>query len=454
MGGLSRIAKVIEKTRSKGPTFVVDAGDLTWKSGSIATSRLAQQRAKADLQFEAYAMVGVDAMVPGDADLALGLEWLAGQVSEHSLPYVVANLTCDGLNFAPSRVVERDGFKMGFVGVVGPGQAGPCQAASTVPAIARAVEEMGPVDLTVLLSHQAAAEDASISTAIPGIDVIVNGQSRQQHRLPQKLSENAVQLANGTRGKKLGVAEIVLVSDAKGWTLEGAGEEKETQLRNAQTRRDRTQKRVDVAKSEKEKSRAEQRVRRLDQQIADLKAQIAEASVGSSKLQHRMANTLVGLDEDIGEHEKTQSLVDAAKVEIEKAAKVQLSAPVKPNRSYVGDAACKSCHQSQHSQWSSTPHANAWATLQEVQRSQDLDCWSCHVTGAHDPNGPQHPREAVGLENVGCESCHGPGRQHISAPSTKNISKGVSEAVCIDCHDGIKDEGRFDFGVYLPKVSH
>jgi 2',3'-cyclic-nucleotide 2'-phosphodiesterase (5'-nucleotidase family) len=299
MGGLSRRATVIQNARTNGPTFVVDAGDLAWKTETIAANRLDQQRAKAALQFKAYALAGIDAMVPGDGDMALGLDWLAEQATQHSLPYVAANLVCEGLAMPSSRIVERDGVRIGFIGVVGPGQAGPCQATSTVPAVVRAVKEMGTVDLTVLLSHQAAAEDMSLSNAIPDIDVIVNGQSRQQHRLPEKLSASAVQLSNGTRGKKLGVAQLVLVSDAAGWLLDGAIAQQETQLRSIRSRRDRTQERVGVAKSDKEKTRAEQRVRRLDKQVADIEAQISAARVLTAEPQHRISNTLVGLDDEI-----------------------------------------------------------------------------------------------------------------------------------------------------------
>jgi hypothetical protein len=308
--------------------------------------------------------------------------------------------------------------------------------------------------LTVLLSHQAAAEDVAISNAIPDIDVIVNGQSRQQHQTPETVSDTAVQLASGTRGKKMGVADLVLVPDAVGWFMEGAIVEQETQLKNIRSRRDRTLERVDAAKSEKEKYRAEQRVRRLDKQVADLESKLEASRVRSAHPQHRVSNTLVGLDDEIEEHKQTQALVDAAKVGIENAAKIKESTLLVPNEHYVGDAACKNCHEEQHAQWTTTPHAQAWATLEQINRSQDLDCWSCHVTGAHDPKGPQHPREAKGLENVGCESCHGPGHEHIASPSSMNISKTVSVVVCTDCHDGVKDEGRFDLDAYMPKVMH
>ncbi|HIF04347.1 MAG TPA: hypothetical protein EYQ80_02750, partial [Candidatus Poseidoniales archaeon] len=142
--------------------------------------------------------------------------------------------------------------------------------------------------------------------------------------------------------------------------------------------------------------------------------------------------------------------VEAAKAGIEAAAKA-LPPPheVVNDRAFVGDRMCMSCHSEQHAQWKSTPHAYAWSTLVKAQRSQDLDCYACHVTGAHHPEGPQTPRAATGLENVGCESCHGPGRDHIARPSANNITGAPEPSVCTQCHDGVKDEGRFELDAYL-----
>ena len=86
MGGLSRRSTVLENQRKSGTTFVVDAGDLMWKSKSLPKTRLAQQRQKALLQLDIYADGGMDAMVPGEADLALGLPWVAKQVQQRALP--------------------------------------------------------------------------------------------------------------------------------------------------------------------------------------------------------------------------------------------------------------------------------------------------------------------------------------------------------------------------------
>ena len=84
----------------------------------------------------------------------------------------------------------------------------------------------------------------------------------------------------------------------------------------------------------------------------------------------------------------------------------------------------------------------------------DYDCFSCHVTGAFDENGPTHPKQYVNvLQNVGCESCHGAGQNHVLKGEKPTITKPSKEG-CISCHDGIRDEGRFDFEDYMENVRH
>ena len=96
--------------------MVVDAGDLMWKSKTLGTSRIAQQRVKGRLQMEALVHSGVDAMVLGDADLALGLDWLGQQARELDLPYVATNFTCEGITMPSHRLVEVGDLRVGVLG--------------------------------------------------------------------------------------------------------------------------------------------------------------------------------------------------------------------------------------------------------------------------------------------------------------------------------------------------
>ena len=121
---------------------------------------------------------------------------------------------------------------------------------------------------------------------------------------------------------------------------------------------------------------------------------------------------------------------------------------------YVTARTCMGCHKEQHADWMKTPHARAWATLVKERRQYDLDCWSCHVTGAGKEGGPEGPDEVGPLKNVQCEACHGPGKAHVAAPTKENIVLAPSEALCKECHTEEQTEGRFVHADYLPKVDH
>ena len=120
---------------------------------------------------------------------------------------------------------------------------------------------------------------------------------------------------------------------------------------------------------------------------------------------------------------------------------------------WLGANACRACHPTQYEDWRKTPHARAYATLIKEKRQYDLDCWSCHVTGAGREGGPQTPQSVGHLRNVQCESCHGPGKKHVADP-TVDMRKSPGEALCKTCHSDEQTEARFVYADYLPKVDH
>jgi hypothetical protein len=455
MGGLSRRATILEQTRATNTTFVVDAGDLTWKSEVLEESRRAQQREKAQLQFDVYSDGGIDAMVPGEADLTLGVEWLAAEAKSRSLPYVASNLKCPGWVLPPGRVVERNGIRVAFIGVVGPPNGGPCAVSSTIPAVAAAVDALGEADVHVLLSHQSIEEDEAIVRSVAEIDVVVNGHGRNQYSRPVLIGGHAIQLAPGTRGKKLGIAEFQLFPGAQGLEVMDSDADLEKQIETLRGRRDRAKERMVAVANDRSRLRAAQRLERLEGELTTAQSKLASSQKAGDTIRNQVSNHLAPLSESVAEHRAVQARVDVFKARMEKTqTAVPRTARVTADRPFVGDRACAGCHAEQHAQWKSTAHAYAWSTLVQENRSQDLDCWTCHVTGAHHPDGPKHPQEVAGLHNVGCESCHGPGKKHVAGPSTGNIIRSPSLQACEQCHDGVKDEGRFEFEPYLKKVTH
>lgn len=109
---------------------------------------------------------------------------------------------------------------------------------------------------------------------------------------------------------------------------------------------------------------------------------------------------------------------------------------------YVGSAACKDCHATEHEQWTTSPHGTAMARLHEGEGANDVACVTCHAT----PLTAGVPPTAIDgfrtSEGVGCESCHGPGGKHVDAKGASGTIEGlgescpvcVIEAVCTSCH--------------------
>ena len=113
----------------------------------------------------------------------------------------------------------------------------------------------------------------------------------------------------------------------------------------------------------------------------------------------------------------------------------ECKAPVAADQpSYIGSAACQGCHAQAYALWKTTPHAKAWATLENKGRTYDYTCVGCHSAGFDEPGGFCRISEAGDRVNVGCESCHGPGSLHAASGNKALIKRQVPVEGCTNCH--------------------
>lgn len=398
--------------------------------------------------------MGLDGFTPGAGDLALGAETFS-RISA-PLNVLAGNLRCGELSWPGARSVTRGGVEVGIIGVVGAEEAaGGCVVSDPVAAAQAAAKSLGDVDLLIALHTGGAGLSASLAEAIPGLDFVLDGKVGASFPEPRPLAGGkAFELGAGSQGKKLGVLSVELVEGATVWDGAAATEELDRRLTLARRRVAEAEAALAGAVDEAARARLSQRLVTLQRQVTDLEAQKAALAPKVGVPANRFSLRLRELSASVPDHAPTQALVAATLAQVNAAAAVPAAAQA-PSRAFAGSDACRACHPAAFTQWSTTPHARAMASLQAVQRANDRDCYACHVTGAFHPDGPQAPEGmSPALHNVGCESCHGPGLQHSAAPADHPMAAEVAPEVCTSCHDGDRDGGRFDPATYRPQVLH
>jgi hypothetical protein len=252
------------------------------------------------------------------------------------------------------------------------------------------------------------------------------------------------------------VLTLALDPRASGWSPEGYAEQLRKKAETLRARVVQLDERLagPIQLDPGTRKRLEQQRDGYAKQVATIDAELA--TVGTTR-SHHFTTRAIELSDAIADHPATEALVVAAKQKITAAAGVdpaRFVPRVVAEGPFAGGETCVPCHQAEHAQWSTTPHARAWSTLVAEDRAFDADCWTCHVTGAGQDGGPPSATASAGWRDVQCEACHGPSRAHAASPATVDSVREASLETCTTCHDGEQDGGRFDPATYTRRVRH
>ncbi len=447
---------------------------MLWARQTVNSREREQRQIKAELLLDATSQLGVDALAVGDGELAFGLEFLAREANKRKLPFVSANLfgSDNELVFPASLVVEKAGLRIGLTSVlseqlhVAGGSLRP--AVESLRKSVAQLRDQDRVDLVVVLSHLGLQVDRTLPDQVSGIDLIFGGHSRSHQEEPVIVGNTAIFQA-GSRGKHLGEVTLSLRQGASGWTDPGSRTRVEAQRKQLTDQIQNYEQQLAELRPERESQRS-----RLERVVSFSKRRLDAMPVppADDGKRHLLSSNKIPLDRGLADDSDMKRLVDAALDRLGPEGRSALSGvgtghnhdhgdhhkgpqPVKKREygDFVGASACRLCHAAEFEDWNETPHSRAYTTLVKERRHFDLDCWSCHVTGAGQTGGPSGPYDVGPLRNVQCESCHGPGREHISNPSVDMV-RVPGEAHCKTCHDDDQTEGRFEYRKYLPKVDH
>ena len=206
MGGLDRVATVLNSIRSERPdALLLDGGD-TWQ-GSYTTHHTQGQD-----------MVNVMNALKPDAmtshwEFTLGIDRVTEIVDTLDFPFLGANIfdkEWDEPAYEPYKMFERGGVKIAVIGqafpympIANPGWMFPdlsfgVREERMIEVVAQ-VRELG-AELVVLLSHNGFDVDRKLASRVNGIDVILTGHTHDA--LPEPVLVGSTMLiASGSNGK-------------------------------------------------------------------------------------------------------------------------------------------------------------------------------------------------------------------------------------------------------------
>jgi len=200
VGGIAQLATLIDQIRADEETsFLLDAGDIF--TGTLA------KLTRGELPFELMTTMDYDAMCIGNHEFEYGWWVLRDAMQRAPFPVLATNLFYDGTDIPFAQqwtILERDGFRIGVVGIFGqdaatalfPPHLEGLEVRDPVAAARTAVARLRPeVDLVVLLTHQGKTApmqtddeadtavhrdidaDIDLAGAVEGVDVLIGGHA-------------------------------------------------------------------------------------------------------------------------------------------------------------------------------------------------------------------------------------------------------------------------------------
>ena len=370
---------------------MVDAGDTLLDGPDCEPDKKDFYAIKARALFAAMKVAGYDAMAVGEYDLSCGWEMLSGAAKENGIPLVASNVLVrrGGIMLRPfTGVVTKafPGFKVAVVGALD--SEFPCGSF-------KCYTGLGLGD-TVQYAREAVDE------ASKKADLVVV--------LAHLSISDPVDFVKGLPG-----ADVVIQGHSQ--------EELEKPIKVGDS--------LLVKGFYKGKE-----IGRLDLWLTE----------GTPRKIKEYKYSVVKLDETVPPDKTVEWILAAYRKKLKETAFTFAKPDPAGSGRYMGYRACRGCHVSQFTNWSSTGHARAFATLVKTGDQYDPECLSCHTTGYGFASGYGAGKGGAGLGEVGCESCHGRGEKHMKAGVA--VRKQVPELVCQGCHDDYNSPN-FEYKKYL-----
>lgn len=217
--GAAYLAGMIKAERAKNPTgtLLLSAGDMfqgTPESNLFHGAPIIEMMN--ELKF--------DAMTLGNHEFDWGMAVLHSMRKKASFPFLAANIVNDKgipvLGIRPYRIVQRNRAKVAVIGVTTQETKYTTKPdnvkdvvflnpESVLPRFIKEVRAQGAT-VVVVLSHLGKDVDQHLASAVPGIDVIVGGDSHTEILKPLWAESGTLIVQAGAYGEYLGVLELTI----------------------------------------------------------------------------------------------------------------------------------------------------------------------------------------------------------------------------------------------------
>ena len=229
--------------KTRKPRFLLDAGDIY--TGSLS------KKTKGALAYDLYTAMGYDVITLGNHEFEYGWQALRDTMPRAGFPVLNANIIYEGTDITlaqPYTILEKDGIKVGVVGVMGidafyntmwKGNRKGLTILDPTETAQKWVDKLRPeVDIMVVLTHQNRTapmqtdkeadpevqrgfdEDYAMAGKLKGVDVIFGGHS--DHGLWEPVVHPETGIVIGLtfgQGKYLGYTRFEVDTDTRKVTL-------------------------------------------------------------------------------------------------------------------------------------------------------------------------------------------------------------------------------------------
>ncbi len=172
--------------------------------------------------------MGYDALTLGRMEFSLGLETLKEIEESADFDLLSANVVEKGSQdpiFDPYVILERQGITVGTVGLSEADVNADSKIKEQIQVLdpmetaQRYVDELrDQVDVLIVLSHLGLDEDRALAEKVPGIDIIIGGNTRKLMREPERVGDTLI-VQQGYRGEWIGHLKVDF--DAQGNLVDG-----------------------------------------------------------------------------------------------------------------------------------------------------------------------------------------------------------------------------------------